>query len=710
MQRPPFPTIILSLVLLGVLLPIGPSAVAQDSSSCKDVEDQQPLRKIRELVAAPTARELSTIFDLQMKKVCVPTTTKVREREENGRTITTYKAELLDLRTYVYPYPNPMTGDPTWGYKDPITGDLMVSPGPTLRMRKANDRGQGGQGLAILLKNNLPANTAGCNTACPSTITCPVQPGGGCPASFLDPLVAACAGNSPPDNCCCVINCTQEPPNCYHGDNITNLHFHGTHASPQAPQDYVLLRLHPKNVDATEHADHGEGTTVAFGEYQYRVDPFRRTQPEGSHWYHPHKHGSVALQVANGLPGALIINGPFDDWLNDWYVRNLRYKPDEKVLVLQQIQETTNLFGQGGRPQVLVNGQVMPTVPMRRGEVQYWRFVNATMQAGTQLAIYFPPNTIVRQVAMDGVRFSPANYLCQPMYNPNANPPCNLTPRTANITLSPGNRADFLVQAPMVEGVLRVERKIVGNLGGQGGLRMMERDATLAPGAAEPGLVTIFVDDGDGKITPAEEAPPAMEAQMPPVDQWPRMPDYLRNIIPREVQGNPIVDLTFEQTVLDTRIPGPRANAVTKFKINNRQYNDDCVNVTTRLDVARQWEIKNTTNLAHPFHIHTNPFQLVVENGKPFRPEPIWLDTIGLPTGSTTSPGAVTLRQRYEEFTGRYVLHCHFLGHEDRGMMFGVQTVCKDRPDFFGQPGLVDECSGRLEKAADPCRTTADEP
>ena len=37
--------------------------------------------------------------------------------------------------------------------------------------------------------------------------------------------------------------------------------------------------------------------------FQYRTDPFPYTQAEGTHWYHPHKHGSVALQVANGMPG-----------------------------------------------------------------------------------------------------------------------------------------------------------------------------------------------------------------------------------------------------------------------------------------------------------------------------------------------------------------------------------------------------------------------
>ena len=71
-----------------------------------------------------------------------------------------------------------------------------------------------------------------------------------------------------------------------------------------------------------------------------------------------------------------------------------------------------------------------------------------------------------------------------------------------------------------------------------------------------------------------------------------------------------------------------------------------------------------------------------------------------------TGNGYVKLRHRYLEFTGEYVLHCHFLGHEDRGMMFGVQTVCHDDPKSFGKAKLggQPECvPGNLIPAAPQC-------
>jgi FtsP/CotA-like multicopper oxidase with cupredoxin domain len=50
----------------------------------------------------------------------------------------------------------------------------------------------------------------------------------------------------------------------------------------------------------------------------------------------------------------------------------------------------------------------------------------------------------------------------------------------------------------------------------------------------------------------------------------------------------------------------------------------------------------------------------------------VWWDNFAIPTG-----GYVKILTRFVDFTGIYVLHCHILGHEDRGMMQMVQ-VCAD--------------------------------
>jgi FtsP/CotA-like multicopper oxidase with cupredoxin domain len=61
-----------------------------------------------------------------------------------------------------------------------------------------------------------------------------------------------------------------------------------------------------------------------------------------------------------------------------------------------------------------------------------------------------------------------------------------------------------------------------------------------------------------------------------------------------------------------------------------------------------------------------------------------WRDVIAIPAakvvGATTIPGKVRIRTRYLDFPGTFVLHCHILDHEDRGMMQEVVVLDPDKP------------------------------
>jgi FtsP/CotA-like multicopper oxidase with cupredoxin domain len=727
-------------LILALTLLVSGSAAAQTCPS--SVPTGQELRTVPELKA--TGGVLSTTFSVEMKQQCVP----VQDTSGN------WSYQLVPLRTYVYT--DPSTGQPTWGF-----------PGPTLRIHKQEllqIKGQApkvtqGDRLKILLVNKLTPDTVPhgkCDDACAGT---------GTDCSTIDPLptgtacaVAAAAGKLLA-GCCCVVNKNQAYPECFHGDNTTNLHFHGTHVSPQPPQDFVLLELRPglpagTQPPADDHPMAANGIVV-YGQYQYDVDPPPPTQAEGTHWYHPHKHGSVSLQVANGMPGALIIEGRFDQWLSGYYGGKLA----EKILVLQQVQTDTNLYNNPVAPAYTVNGQVSPVVTMAPGEVQRWRFINATMQVAAQVSLNFPDNVKVRQIAMDGVRFSPENYAAQPLFDP-------FDPTQFNI--SPGNRADFLVQAPTAPGLYRVTHHLQRNSPVAEGKRekIRQRDEALlkleavrlgdakASGAAsEPALFTLVVK----APTPADTPRKALATGFPPAGQWPPMPPYLQNL-----KAGSTIDqnLNFQMT-------GGPGDPSTKFEINGKQYDANCADVTTELGTTETWLVQNSSPLAHPFHIHINPFQLVEQgtiiNGKqvPFvkYASPVWQDTMALPVQNnawdvkagpiwnnndaktkcpttcqnasggtwnnqwnTTIPGVMSVcgckytgngyvlfRHRYSEFTGEYVLHCHFLGHEDRGMMFNVQTVCKDDPTMIGKskPYPQAECvPGNLVPAAPVCTST----
>jgi FtsP/CotA-like multicopper oxidase with cupredoxin domain len=68
------------------------------------------------------------------------------------------------------------------------------------------------------------------------------------------------------------------------------------------------------------------------------------------------------------------------------------------------------------------------------------------------------------------------------------------------------------------------------------------------------------------------------------------------------------------------------------------------------------------------FHIHTNPFQMVAINGEKLA-ERDWRDTVVVPRN-----GSVTFRSRFLDFSGRFVLHCHMMNHEELGMMQVVEV------------------------------------
>jgi hypothetical protein len=82
-----------------------------------------------------------------------------------------------------------------------------------------------------------------------------------------------------------------------------------------------------------------------------------------------------------------------------------------------------------------------------------------------------------------------------------------------------------------------------------------------------------------------------------------------------------------------------------------------------------------------------------------------------LPTGGSpgTPAASVEMLMHFEDYTGGYVTHCHFLNHEDQGMMQLVQTICPGSSltnPRFGKPrsGGAECVSGNLIKGLSVCK------
>jgi FtsP/CotA-like multicopper oxidase with cupredoxin domain len=625
-------------------------------------------------------------------------------------------------------------------------------------------------------------------------------------------------------------------PNCFHGSSTGNLHFHGTHVTPDAFGDNVLVQIRPDplvtedkvkaifeevfahcakshaapkwkdlpasfreaqeaavksyDLNATWKGKRGPVTNEA-GEKVPALPPEHQLTPAnqqaieegrwppffvgaypscfkvtesaghamgqapGTHWYHSHKHGSTAINLYNGLAGALIITGKYDAQLAERYPR--LKGPDrcaEKVLISQVFEANPDLVLQAlgkdaggakvvtGTKATMTNGtqviaasaatqtpQVAPTIVMRPGEVQLWRIINAQVQATINGAFTGPcgealtPATLprFRQIAQDGVQFDFYNYQTQPLTTPGPDPDNANEQNGTTFALSPGGRIDILVKVP----------------------------ASFAPGSTFE-LANLANLEISGKpVSPAESFPdPSTGAEKGYLE----FPLFLKDIgscrirreitfgwethrinagpatvknasnIPKPTHNVPIgSDVAIapggEKTI---RINEDRAPY---FTIDGQQFEDHEYSQTMILGDNEEWTIYNTTNAPHPFHIHVNPFQ-VVEVFDPNTPansytkeqHGVWQDVVsipaakkyvapttaadipataeacGIPAAAQTATnllcvdpdtgvprdkdrGYVRIRSRFVDFPGSYVLHCHILAHEDRGMMQLVRVV-----------------------------------
>lgn len=408
--------------------------------------------------------------------------------------------------------------------------------------------------------------------------------------------------------------------------NTTNLHTHGLHISPSNNSDNVLLSIEPG---------------CSF-DYRFTIP---KDHPAGTDWYHPHVHGSTAIQVSSGDEGALIVEGDFDQALG------IPYSPDpeknkDHIFLFQQIayhcDGDTCKPGEEGKvedfkkafgPRVwhtskrftTVNGAVQPLIKMRPGEVQRWRFIHGGVRESLEVAVVDSvmkdvdaQGPTLYEVALDGI-------------------PTGGIERKATVDLEPGYRSDVLVQAGRPAHPTRYY--------------LIDRQTPAADSLlleAEPRKVLAVIEVG-GK--PCEAQDPTCVAQLPPAA---RLAHFRPPSIHSVTAPGQHVEFDIDRTVTPNH-----------FLVNGKTY--DLRNPPRTLTLGRAEEWRITSKFAnHPFHIHVNPFEVIeTQNGVEKR---YWKDTI-----LVRPDKPIRFYTRYEDFDGKFVLHCHILDHEDQGMMEVVE-------------------------------------
>ena len=311
------------------------------------------------------------------------------------------------------------------------------------------------------------------------------------------------------------------------------------------------------------------------------------------------------------MMGFIIIEGDIDQ------IPGIAGVP-ERLLMLQRVITTNGVVpelfpGSGlGSGKLLVNGADTPVMFIRSGETQRWRLCNGSVSSLVRLSIEGHSLTLIAQ---DGNTLARAATL-------------------STLDMATAQRREILVQ------------------GGRPGVyRVQFRD--LQGPFATPGPLT---DLAYLVVTGAEMEPqPLPTTLLPFVD--------LRNLPltapPREIALQMIGD------------PNAPTFAGQGWVIDGQAFDINRIDQVAALGATEEWTVFNETEFIHPFHIHINPFQVTKINGQPYDALS-YEDTTSVPAragGSGSARGSITFRTRFLDFPGKWVYHCHILGHEDGGMM-----------------------------------------
>jgi FtsP/CotA-like multicopper oxidase with cupredoxin domain len=111
------------------------------------------------------------------------------------------------------------------------------------------------------------------------------------------------------------------------------------------------------------------------------------------------------------------------------------------------------------------------------------------------------------------------------------------------------------------------------------------------------------------------------------------------------------------------------------FRINGVSMNMSVINERVPVNQVEIWEVTNTMGMNHNFHIHATHFTIAERNGSVANVaenEKGYKDTVFV--GANDRVKLLVKMVDYTNTTVPYMYHCHFLEHEDAGMM-GQFTV-----------------------------------
>jgi suppressor of ftsI len=467
------------------------------------------------------------------------------------------------------------------------------------------------------------------------------------------------------------------------------------------PHDLNTTNLHTHGLDTIPHLFEPLGTrdpaammiAVAPGESYHYSFPIPDDHPAGLLWYHPHAHGSTAVQAVSGLAGLLVVRGdvdevpeikaareeflvvsdlglfPSDDEPDLWIYEPkqnaiwatfgakvvtkdpttgadterpdlkggfttgayaLRYYAVNGVPVFRETPNAMNPSAPLG--EALPEG--VPTIAMRPGEVVRVRMLNGCSDLAIPLVLEGMP---IHLFALDGTSFGELRSFVtkEPTADKGWDGTTTYEPKDATVlVLGPANRAEFLLKADK-EGTFELVQAA------HEGVQFL---------VAERKVLAKVVVAGE----PLEMALPAT---LPLPDRYHPYITDSELVKTREFTfGSSFPAVANKEVGVD-------------FTINGKAYDHHVVNTTVKRGTAETWTFIGHMHggaEGHPFHLHENPLE-VMTIGDRVQPPGVILDTIWISPNTT-----VETRVKFVEFVGKTVYHCHILPHEDTGMMHNL--------------------------------------
>ncbi|GAX25200.1 hypothetical protein FisN_5Lh281 [Fistulifera solaris] len=431
---------------------------------------------------------------------------------------------------------------------------------------------------------------------------------------------------------------TVDFPNIPSHFDATNLHLHGLDI-----EVHMFDPVNTHNPDAPHIAIHpGEC-------YCYRFT-IPEHHPAGMYWYHPHLHGSSAVQMWGGMFGLLYVDGPLEDELAAYGITNTQefviWDPAFKAVdkPTHNIEVDEFLMGQTTLSKIhpfLVNGKMTPNFDIGVNEVLHLRSLCATTENENTFIIY-----------REGEEDLPWDEASFPFWIIGSDGVMYRKPVQKNIiVMAGGQRTEILIQ-------LEEPGKYVISQQGIQGMQFFD----MYGHPHDQILATITVEERPGVQTP-----------IIPISEMVFTPGYKEE---ESIQAHDIVateSIVFSMGANRNQAPFPQ------YYVNGEPFDPNRIDFTAHPGEAREYILINANHNVHPFHIHVNRFQ-VKEMGSElsiekypalkavmdFEPD-VWRDTVVVPPN-----GRTRIWVQYKNYTGKTVLHCHFLAHEDTGMMSTV--------------------------------------